>query len=70
MHMFISQLYVLAYLMIGKLGGDINVNGIVLAIAEGVSSMSAGYAMGYMSDLNVVRVSLLMCIVFNLIYYY
>ena len=70
MHMFISQLYVLAYLMIAKLGGDINVNGIVLAIAEGVSSMSAGYAMGYMSDLNVVRVALLMCIVFNLLYYY
>ena len=70
LYIFICQLYVIAYLMLDKMGGDIYVVGIVLSLAEGISSLGSGFAMKYISDLNVVRCSLIMCVVFNLIYYY
>ena len=70
LYIFICQLYVIAYLMLDKMGGDIYVVGIVLSLAEGISSLGSGFAMKYISDLNVVRCSLIMCVTFNLIYYY
>ena len=70
LYIFICQLYVIAYLMLDKMGGDIYVVGVILSLAEGISSLVSGYAMKYMSDVNVVRCSLVMCVAFNLIYYY
>ena len=69
-HMFISLQFVLAYFMIDKLGGNIYMNGIVLSISEGLTGFVAGIAMSYMTDLAVVRISAVVCIVFNLVYYY
>ena len=68
--MLITFLFVLAYFMIDKLGGNIYINGIVLSFSEGLTAYVAGIAMNYMSDLDVVRISSLGCIVFNLLYYY
>ena len=56
--------------MLDKMGGDIYVVGVILSLAEGISSLGSGYAMRYISDVNVVRCALIMCVAFNLIYYY
>ena len=45
LYIFICQLFVLGYLMIAKLGGDIYVVGIVISLGEGLSSLGAGYGM-------------------------
>ena len=56
--------------MIARLGGDIYVIGIILALAEATASIVSGYSMKFMKDVNVVRCALVMCITFNLIYYF
>ena len=69
-HMFISLLFILAYFLVDKLGGNMYINGIVLSFSEGLTAYVAGIAMSYMSDVTVVRISSIVSIVFNLIYYY
>ena len=69
-YIFVSQLMVIAYLMIAKIGGDIYIIGIILALAEATAAIVSGQAMKYMLDVNVVRCALVMSITFNLIYYF
>ena len=41
-YIFVSQLMVIAYLMIAKIGGDIYIIGIILALAEATAAIVSG----------------------------
>ena len=69
-NMMVMGLYTFAYLLIARMGGDMFVNGIVLSLGECFSAIGSGWALTFMSDTAVTRLFIVICLVFNLTYYF
>ena len=69
-NMMVMGLYTFAYLLIARMGGDMFVNGVVLSLGECFSAIGSGWAMTFMSDTAVTRLFIVICLIFNVIYYY
>ena len=69
-NMMVMGLYTFAYLLIARMGGDMFIDGIVLSLGECASAIGSGWALAFMSDTAVTRLFIVICFVFNLLYYY